>query len=488
MTRRVIKRFMLLLLTVLFIIDAGRVEAQGRGGYKIVLDPASATVRAGSQVAFSARLLDRYGTEVDTVFSWSVDATGFGSIDASGIFTAIERGHGFVYASAGDVVGKAHVSVTDTSSCDSSLWSGSHLVIIPADTLLMTGETLQYRVSLVDSSGTSTDTTATWQLRGNTVGQLTEEALFTAEDRGVGLVRATLGRLSAVARVRVGTEADTASADSVHIRFRDRDGKQQGMLLRIRENDVLLIRGLPFPLNVLNGGELVFAPGSLAENIEIEISLSETAIVNNDSTVSYADQVLNGIAFHVLVDGVEVSPYYFDQPVQLVLPYKEDAFEALGLNVDDLWMFFFEDAATYNGDGISNVVIDTVMNKIYADVIHFSDLVIGSRNLVTTAVDSDRVMVPRRHRVLGNYPNPFNPSTQINLELAGEKPVPVKLEVYNLLGQRVALLKEGLLGPGIHDVEWNGRDDSGQPASTGLYLCRFTAGETVITRRMLLVK
>lgn len=484
MMRKSLLPFFLMLLFAL----AGRAPAQGRGGLKVILDPSSVTIHKGGQVTFSARMTDRNGSEIDTVFSWSLDATGFGEIDESGIFTAMTRGQGFVYASAGNTVGKAHVTVTDTASCDSMLWSGSHLVIAPADTLLIVGETLQYRAFLVDSSGASTDTSVTWQLRGNTVGELSEEGLFTAVDRGVGLVKATLGRLSAVARVLVGTEDDTTAADSVRIRFRDRDGTQQGILLRMKENDVFLIRGLPFPLNVLNGGELVFAPGSLGENIEIEITLSEAATVSSDSTVSYADQILNGIAFHVLVDGVEVSPYYFDEPVQLVLPYKEDALAALGITVDDLWMFFYEDAGSYSGDGISNVVVDTVMNKIYADVIHFSDLVIGSRNLVTTAVHTDPARTPRRHRLLRNYPNPFNPSTQIDMELTGNAAVQVKLEVYNLMGQRIATLTDETLEPGQYSVEWNGCDSHGRPASSGLYLCRFKAGDTVVTRRMMLIK
>ncbi|HAV22765.1 MAG TPA: hypothetical protein DCX46_04580, partial [Bacteroidetes bacterium] len=58
-----------------------------------------------------------------------------------------------------------------------------------------------------------------------------------------------------------------------------------------------------------------------------------------------------------------------------------------------------------------------------------------------------------------NYPNPFNPSTMIGFNLPVESAV--RLEVYNVLGQRVAILRDGPLGPGFHQVEWNQRIDSG---------------------------
>ncbi|MFH1569747.1 MAG: FlgD immunoglobulin-like domain containing protein, partial [Gemmatimonadota bacterium] len=71
------------------------------------------------------------------------------------------------------------------------------------------------------------------------------------------------------------------------------------------------------------------------------------------------------------------------------------------------------------------------------------------------------------------YPNPFNASTTI--PFAVPAPAPVRLEVYDGLGQRVRTLVSGAVEPGRHQVVWDGLDDGGSPVGTGVYYCRLTA-------------
>ena len=80
-----------------------------------------------------------------------------------------------------------------------------------------------------------------------------------------------------------------------------------------------------------------------------------------------------------------------------------------------------------------------------------------------------------------NYPNPFNPTTTIRYELASSDRV--SLKVYNLLGQEVATLVEGLESQGAHRVVWNG---SATPS--GVYLYKLTAGRYSETRKLILLK
>ncbi|HPF36409.1 MAG TPA: FlgD immunoglobulin-like domain containing protein, partial [Candidatus Krumholzibacteria bacterium] len=60
--------------------------------------------------------------------------------------------------------------------------------------------------------------------------------------------------------------------------------------------------------------------------------------------------------------------------------------------------------------------------------------------------------------------------------------------IYNVKGERVATLLDGVTPAGRHHVAWNGRDDAGQEQASGVYLTRLTVGDRVETRRMSLVR
>jgi len=79
-------------------------------------------------------------------------------------------------------------------------------------------------------------------------------------------------------------------------------------------------------------------------------------------------------------------------------------------------------------------------------------------------------LLPTRSSLGSNYPNPFNPTTTIPFELNGASEV--TLSVFNVLGQKVATIAQGWYTAGSHAVMWNGRDFSGRPVASGLYLYR----------------
>lgn len=96
--------------------------------------------------------------------------------------------------------------------------------------------------------------------------------------------------------------------------------------------------------------------------------------------------------------------------------------------------------------------------------------------------------VPASFSLSQNYPNPFNPGTTITFELTNPTPVQVHLAVYNVLGQQIATLVNGMLGSGTHHIAWNGRDDGGASAGSGVYLYRLSVGGRASSRTMLLVR
>ena len=64
----------------------------------------------------------------------------------------------------------------------------------------------------------------------------------------------------------------------------------------------------------------------------------------------------------------------------------------------------------------------------------------------------------------------------------------VKLEVYNVLGRRVAVLAEGPQGPGTHRVTWSGMDETGREVPSGVYFYRLQTPDTALVAKMILVK
>ena len=94
--------------------------------------------------------------------------------------------------------------------------------------------------------------------------------------------------------------------------------------------------------------------------------------------------------------------------------------------------------------------------------------------------------LPYTYELWQNYPNPFNPTTIIRFSL-GEG-VKVRLEVFNVLGQRVRTLVNEWMPTGRHRVIWDAQNESGQRLGSGIYFYRITAGDYVQTRKMILLK
>ena len=95
-------------------------------------------------------------------------------------------------------------------------------------------------------------------------------------------------------------------------------------------------------------------------------------------------------------------------------------------------------------------------------------------------------VLPNEISLSQNQPNPFNPSTTISFALP--EATRVALRVYDARGSLICTLIDRELGAAEHAVEWNGRDDLGNPVATGVYLYRLQAGSKVLQHKMILAK
>ena len=84
-----------------------------------------------------------------------------------------------------------------------------------------------------------------------------------------------------------------------------------------------------------------------------------------------------------------------------------------------------------------------------------------------------------------NYPNPFNPSTIIPYQLPSA--THVRLEVFNLLGQRIATLVDAERAAGAHTAQWDGTDAAGRAVGAGVYIYRLLIDGQAASRRMVLI-
>jgi hypothetical protein len=81
--------------------------------------------------------------------------------------------------------------------------------------------------------------------------------------------------------------------------------------------------------------------------------------------------------------------------------------------------------------------------------------------------------LPSSYQLHQNYPNPFNPTTAFKIDLP--KSSQVSVVIYNLLGQKVAVLTIATLAAGSYSISWNGRDESAMSVSSGIYFARMSA-------------
>jgi PKD repeat protein len=115
--------------------------------------------------------------------------------------------------------------------------------------------------------------------------------------------------------------------------------------------------------------------------------------------------------------------------------------------------------------------------------------------LIDAATSVDYVLdlrfVPKEFALWQNYPNPFNPETRIVFDM----PRPengsghlVRLEIYNMLGQKIRTLVDEEMAEGRHEVMWDGRDEDGREVTSGVYFYRLRVGDKQFGRRMMVVR
>jgi C1A family cysteine protease len=109
-----------------------------------------------------------------------------------------------------------------------------------------------------------------------------------------------------------------------------------------------------------------------------------------------------------------------------------------------------------------------------------------SAAIITDVADNDEGMLPHDLKLMQNYPNPFNSVTRLDLYLP--RALHVEVDVFNIVGQTVTALTNEYLPAGKHTIEWDGRNSEGDTVASGVYFCRLRVDDSVITKKMVLMK
>lgn len=145
-------------------------------------------------------------------------------------------------------------------------------------------------------------------------------------------------------------------------------------------------------------------------------------------------------------------------------------------------------------NGLNWISMNTgIVGNVMAVTLNNTNVIIGTdKGFVYTKPLQDFVSIsesqslPNAVILHQNYPNPFNPSTVISYQLAMSGKV--SLKIYNMLGQEVRTLVNAVQSAGLHEITWDGKNKHGKAVSSGVYLYRLETGNSIQTKKMLLMK
>lgn len=121
--------------------------------------------------------------------------------------------------------------------------------------------------------------------------------------------------------------------------------------------------------------------------------------------------------------------------------------------------------------------------------INIEKFIANETDLTLSSVANELVEldVPESFQLYQNYPNPFNPTTTIGFDVPDNNTM-VRMEVYNIIGQRVKTLVSDVYSAGRYSVRWDGTNDAGVQVSTGVYIYRVQAGNVVQSKKLTFIK
>ena len=233
---------------------------------------------------------------------------------------------------------------------------------------------------------------------------------------------------------------------------------------------------------------------------------THNALVATGNTWMEDMQVQIGQDYQLAVAIEEANNIY---SIEGVVEFDPNAIQINGLDWNQSFGNFFIEEESADGlirfvvAGVNPVAGINELFKVNLEVLNgFTDLT--SINLIDLRLNEGEVIdlassselsqsvlsidneLPYQFTLHNNYPNPFNPETNIQFDIPEQ--LPVKLAIYDLSGKEVNVLVQDTFVPGKYQVIWGGKDQYGQSVSAGMYIYRIEAGSFRSTKKLILLK
>lgn len=440
---------------------------------KVKAVPGSVKIAVGDSVELVGFYINEDTVKVEVPFTWSVEPAELGEFPDPSVskFYASQVGNGIIIASAEGLADTIKLRVIEEESKPDHENNSRQIVINPGDTIVYADSAPIFYDAVYKTNGQKhEDAVLEWSMSGDPVGEIDQDGVVTLYpgETGLALVKATYSNFSASVELLVVDPEVDMDVNTISIHRVLPDGTELPPK-NLQEGDTYKIGGLPFPLNILNGGLLHFPFGCIDEDIVIYMFIPEEYAETDEEAgeVTLDNELITGVKFKVMpVSTGEIveDEYPFNVPLNLCLTFKHGLLDSLGVSPENLDVFFAENTGFVN-DGVVNVTVDTIKNKIYAGIEHFSTIVVKEKSIVTTSEDLDK-----QQTIFKAYPNPFDTYTQIVYNV--DETADVLLEIYSLTGQRISVLVDERVSAGTYSVTWDGTVYNGDKANSGIYICR----------------
>lgn len=251
-------------------------------------------------------------------------------------------------------------------------------------------------------------------------------------------------------------------------------------------------------VNAMQFSEYGYVAPSFGDSTEAGIIWTDLMVLAHayEGSDYWASEVISGYSIDNLAPGAPLALMAEGDDADVELVWSPSGYHDEDLGTYNVYRSdvqgFVADETTFVGAATDTIFTDvdpgatTWYYLVAGEDVHGNEGLPSNEASVTLGTGVAGPVIPFRFALLGNFPNPFNPTTRIMFDLP--EAAIVELGIYTASGRRVATLIDGAVEAGRRNVIWNGRDDRGMSVPSGIYFVRVTKEGEILSHKMVLLK